>query len=188
MNKATFKSRTEWRNWLLKNHDSERELWLVFFKKGSGIQAIDYNGAVEEALCFGWIDSIVRGIDGLKYMRKFTPRKDSSLWSASNRKRVEKLIREDRMTPSGMRKVEVAKRTGRWIPPDRPEIIFKPPAEFINALRENPIAKLNYEGLSQTHQKEYIGWIITAKREETRQRRIRESLTLLQEGKTLGLK
>jgi uncharacterized protein YdeI (YjbR/CyaY-like superfamily) len=95
----------DWRNWLAKNHDREREVWLVYFKAGSGKTNIDYESSVEEALCFGWIDSIIQKIDEEKYARKFNPRRMGSKWSETNKRRVLKVIREARMTKAGMAKI-----------------------------------------------------------------------------------
>jgi mannose-6-phosphate isomerase-like protein (cupin superfamily) len=94
--------REGWRDWLDRNHQSEREIWLVLYKKGAGKKGPSYDEAVEEALCFGWIDSIIRKVDGESYAQRFTPRKPGSKWSASNIARINKLIREGRMTPSGL--------------------------------------------------------------------------------------
>ena len=95
----------DWWNWLAKNHDREREVWLVYFKAGSGKTNIDYESSVEEALCFGWIDSIIQKIDEEKYARKFNPRRIESVWSETNKRRIVKVIREGRMTKAGMAKV-----------------------------------------------------------------------------------
>ncbi|HEY3371913.1 MAG TPA: hypothetical protein VGK10_13745 [Prolixibacteraceae bacterium] len=96
----------DWRAWLAANHDKEQEIWLVYFKAASGQTGVDYETSVEEALCFGWVDSIIQKIDEFKYARKFTPRRHGSIWSASNKHRVEKLILEGRMTPAGMAKYD----------------------------------------------------------------------------------
>jgi uncharacterized protein YdeI (YjbR/CyaY-like superfamily) len=94
----------EWRSWLAENHDKEQEVWLVYFKPTSGKAGIDYESSIEEALCYGWVDSIIQKIDSEKYARKFNPRRANSIWSASNKKRMEKLIAEERMTASGLAK------------------------------------------------------------------------------------
>ncbi|MDA4112428.1 MAG: cupin domain-containing protein [Thaumarchaeota archaeon] len=99
--------REGWRDWLSQNHKSEREVWLVLYKKGAGRRGASYDEAVEEALCFGWIDSIIRKIDGESYAQRFTPRKPGSNWSASNLARINKLIRENRMTASGLAAIGV---------------------------------------------------------------------------------
>src|SRR5437763_14926169 len=102
------RTRDEWRAWLARHHQSETEIWLIYYKKHSGRPRIPYEDAVEEALCFGWIDSIVKAIDGETVAQKFTPRRDSSKWSALNRRRVRKLIQEGRMTEAGLAKINPA--------------------------------------------------------------------------------
>ena len=105
-NMKTFeaKNRAEWRAWMAANHDKETEIWLVYYKKETGITSINYEASVEEALCYGWVDSIIKKLDETKYARKFTPRKDDSKWSPSNIRRVEKLIREGLMAKHGLQK------------------------------------------------------------------------------------
>lgn len=189
MNTVTAQTRAEWRAWLAANHDKESEIWLVYYKKGSGYPTIDYGESVEEALCYGWVDSIIKKIDEEKYARKFTPRKNNSNWSASNIKRAEKMIKSGQMTEFGMQKVVAAKQSGSWnAPVQAPTLSFKIHPEFAAALEQNPSAKEGFDHLSPSHQKEYIGWIEVAKRSETRTRRIIESIQLLAKGEKLGLK
>jgi uncharacterized protein YdeI (YjbR/CyaY-like superfamily) len=106
--------RTAWREWLEKNHSGKTGVWIVFFKKKTGKPSLSYEDAVEEALCFGWIDSLVKRVDEESYVQKFTPRKAASTWSASNKKRVQKMIRQGRMTPAGMLAIDEAKGRGSW--------------------------------------------------------------------------
>ena len=189
MKTVEAKNRAEWRAWLASNHDKEIEVWLVYYKKGTGVASIDYESSVEEALCYGWVDSIIKKLDETKYARKFTPRKDDSKWSPSNKKRLEKLIREGLMTEYGLQKVEAAKQSGRWEAPDqRPKLTFEMSAAFAEALSKNKSARETFENLSPSHQKQYLGWIEVAKRPETREKRIQESIRLLAAGKKLGLK
>jgi uncharacterized protein YdeI (YjbR/CyaY-like superfamily) len=189
MKTIEFKDRTEWRAWLTENHDRQAEIWLVYYKKATGIPCIEYEDSVEEALCFGWVDSLIRKINDRSYARKFTPRKDNSVWSQLNKQRVEKLIREGLMTEHGLKKVEAGKRSGRWdAPAQRPKIDLEMPAEFAQALSENPQAEAVFNNLSLSHQKQYLRWIITAKRPETREKRIAESIQMLSQGKELGLR
>ena len=189
MKTVEVKHRAEWRAWLAAHHDKEAEVWLVYCKKETGKETIDYETSVEEGLCYGWVDSIIKKIDETKYARKFTPRKDDSKWSPSNKKRVEKLIREGQMTEHGLQKVEAAKQSGKWDAPDqRPKLTFEVSAEFTEALSKNKRARETFENLSPSHQKQYLGWIEVAKRPETREKRIQESIQLLAAGKKLGLK
>ena len=181
-------NRDEWNMWLSEHHHTEREVWLVFFKKETKQPSIEYESAVEEALCFGWIDSVVKKIDDSKYARKFTPRKDKSNWSELNKKRAEKMIKEGRMTEFGLVKIETAKKSGNWAKAERSDISFDPPPEFEQALAQNKKAKEHFVKLAPTYQKHYIGWIASAKRQETKQKRIKESISLLEKGKKLGLK
>jgi uncharacterized protein YdeI (YjbR/CyaY-like superfamily) len=183
------KDHTEWRAWLAANHDRETEVWLVYYKKESGKPTIEYGRSVEEALCYGWVDSIIKKLDDERYARKFTPRKDTSKWSPSNIQRVEKCIKNGQMTEHGMKKVRAAKKTGNWDHPiQKPTLAFDMPEEFADALSKDPKEKHTFENLAPTYQKQYLGWIITAKRPETREKRIKESIQLLADGKKLGLK
>lgn len=182
------KNREAWRSWLSQNHATENELWLIFYKKATGQPCIAYGTSVEEALCFGWIDSIIKKIDDTKYARKFTPRKDESNWSELNRKRANKMIKENRMTEAGLSKIQIAKKTKRWDQHTKPKIDFGISPEFSNELDKNHQAKENFENLVPTYRKQYIGWINVAKKSETKKQRIAESIALLQKGEKLGLK
>ena len=188
MEKLYVTSRDAWRQWLTEHHASENGIWLIFYKKGTGKPTISYDAAVEEALCFGWIDSIIKSIDHETYMRKFTSRKERSCWSSLNRKRVQKMIQTDRMTEAGLSKINAAKNNGQWEKDAKPTVDFMISREFSEALEGNTKAKENFYNLSRTSQKQYIVWINMAKRPETRKKRILESMSLLMKGKTLGLK
>ena len=181
-------NREDWRRWLKKNHKISREVWLIYYKKHSGKTRIPYDDAVEEALCFGWIDSIVRRIDDEKYAQKFTPRNDKSIWSESNKKRVEKLIKQEKMTKSGMIKVEYARNSGEWYKPSHIIDEHKIPEELTEALIKNTPAQVNFNKLAPSFKRQYIAWIITAKKTETRQKRIRETVKLLSQNQKLGMK
>jgi len=106
--------RDDWRAWLLENHGAKKEVWLIYYKKQTGKPSISYDDSVEEALCFGWVDSIIKKIDYEKFARKFTPRTRRSTWSESNKKRVEKMIREGKMTEAGLSRIKEAKDSGEW--------------------------------------------------------------------------
>ena len=188
MNKRYFKTPDEWRIWLQHHHDAENEVWLVFFRKETGEPSIAYEAAVEEALCFGWIDSIIKKMDERRYVRKFTPRNDNSVWSKRNKERVARLMADNRMTEAGMAKIEAAKRNGWWDKLTAADTCFQMPAAFRSALAENPVALELFNKLSPGYRKRYIGWIAAAKRPETRDRRIRESIALLENGQKLGMK
>ena len=188
MKEVFIKNRKEWREWLSENHDKGTDVWLVFYKKGINRPTLKYEDSVEEALCFGWIDSIIKKIDEEKYARKFTPRNPDSRWSELNKKRAEKMIQEGQMTPFGLDKIKAARKNGLWDKTERPQLSFEMPSEFAEALSNNPKAKENFEKLSPSYQKQYLGWIEVAKRPETKKKRIRESISLLNEGEKLGLK
>ena len=189
MKQICFSNRDLWRSWLAENLDKEKNgIWLVFYKKQTGRPSLEYEESVEEALCFGWIDSIIKRIDGNKYCRKFTPRKNDSRWSNANKKRVEKIIKDGKMTELGLAKVQAAKKSGNWKQDPRPMISMKIPADLAAALMRNKKARDFFEKLAPTYRKHFIGWIANAKRQETKVKRIKESLALLEKGKKLGLK
>ncbi len=178
-----------WREWLKKNHDKEEVIWLVYKKKSTGSVPFDYEMSVNEALCFGWVDSLLRSIDEKEYMRKFTPRKPTSTWSGSNKARVEQLILEGRMRPAGMKTIEAGKKSGMWdkgVKP--PEVDDKLPAALLQAFLSNPLARDNYFKMSKASQKQFNIWINMARRTETIVQRVSESVRLLTQGEELGLK
>lgn len=180
-------SREEWRAWLESHHATETEVWLVYFKKHSGQPRIPYDHAVEEALCFGWVDSIVKRIDDQSYAQKFTPRRDHSKWSTLNQRRVRKLIEEGRMTEVGLAKFDPSDSSEDARPKRSRDALVAP--RFVEeALAANPAARKNFESLAPSHRRNYVGWIMHAKREETRERRLREAVSLLEQNKKLGLK
>jgi uncharacterized protein YdeI (YjbR/CyaY-like superfamily) len=188
MKKLYVINRDEWRDWLSRYHSSEKEVWLIFNKKETSRPTIPYEDAVEEALCFGWVDSIIRKIDSKKYVRKFTPRNDNSVWSALNRKRSNKMIKEKKMTDFGLTKIKAARKAGLWDKNPGPRIPSKIPAQFAKALAHNKKAKETFDKLAFSYRRHYIGWIVTAKRPETKAKRIKESIALLAKGEKLGLK
>ncbi len=189
MNLVELESRAEWRKWLAENHATVNEVWLVYSKAGTAGATLSYEASLDEALCYGWIDSIIRKLDDTKYARKFTPRKNDSKWSVSNKNRVMKLIDAGMMTEYGLEKVEAAKHSGSWENPvSKPVFDLTMPPEFEQALRDNPLASKQFEKMPLSHRKEYLLWIVTAKRPETRDRRIAEAIRMLAEGKQLGLR
>lgn len=182
------KTRDEWRDWLIQNHDKSVGIWLVFYKKHTDKPTIEYNDAVEEALCFGWIDSIIKKVDGEKYVRKLTPRKADSRWSDLNKKRVDALEKKGLMTEAGMAKVKEAKKSGMWDKIDCQQISNEVPKELKKVLAKNKKAQQLFYQLAPSYQKQFISWIVLAKRPETRERRIEESIALLEKGEKLGMK
>lgn len=178
-----FTSRDEWRAWLEQNHATAPEVWLVFYKKHTGKAGLSYEEAVEEALCFGWIDGLLKPIDEEKYALRFSPRKQGSIWSESNKRRVAKLIKEGRMTEAGLAKVKEAKANGEWRAAAQREETTAIPADLKRALKANAPAWRNFERLAPSHKKQYLYWINSAKTEQTRQRRIQETIKRVAEDK-----
>lgn len=188
MKQVYIKNRKEWRDWLNQYHDKSSGIWLVFYKKHTGKPTLDYDEAVEEALCFGWIDSIIRKIDDERYVRKLTPRNVNSQWSESNKKRIAKLEKQGLMATAGIRTIKEAKAFGLWDRQNRPQIPMKISKELESALAINKKAKNFFDQLAPSYQKQFISWIETAKRQETKDRRIKESISLLEQGEKLGMK
>jgi uncharacterized protein YdeI (YjbR/CyaY-like superfamily) len=173
----------QWREWLAKHHDSESEVWLVFHKRQAGRPSIAYDDAVNEALCFGWIDSLVKRLDDDRYARKFTPRKPDSRWSTANRKRFAQLQANGRLTSAGLKRPP----TERSGDAPRPSL-SKVPQYIQQALSSQPSARTYFESLAPSYRRMYIAWIDSAKQPETKARRLREAVDLLAAGKKLGLK
>ena len=188
MKQLYVKTREEWREWLTRNHDQSTGVWLVFYKKHTGKPTLDYEAAVEEALCFGWIDSIIKKLDEDRYLRKLTPRKPNSRWSDLNKKRANRVIRQQRMTAAGRALIKAAKASGLWEQSARPEIDLELPRELALALARRPKAQAFFDQLAPSYRRQFIGWIATAKQEATRERRVKEAITLLAQGKKLGMK
>jgi uncharacterized protein YdeI (YjbR/CyaY-like superfamily) len=181
-------SRSEWHDWLRKNHDTKKEVWLIFYKKHTGKPSIPYDDAVEEALCFGWIDSIIKRIDDERFARKFTLRKSGSRWSELNKKRARKMIEEGKMREAGLLRIEEAKESGEWFKaaPVRKELVI--PSFVKEALAKNKKALNNFNNLAKSYKRQYVGWITSAKREETRRRRLAEAIKALEKNERLGMK
>lgn len=175
-------TREEWRGWLEQNHDKSKGIWLIYYKKGSGKPRVPYDNAVEEALCFGWIDSTVKRIDEEKYAQRYTPRKPDSGWSELNMRRMEQLIKDGRMTEAGLAKFKdpaAHRSTTR-------DMDYVTPPGFLEALEKDPKALAYFNKLPPSQTKLYFRWINGAKREETKQKRIAESIELLTQGRKLS--
>jgi uncharacterized protein YdeI (YjbR/CyaY-like superfamily) len=177
------RSRRLWRMWLEKNHASESEVWLVFYKLDTAEKSICYSDAIDEALCFGWVDSLVKRLDDDRYARKFTPRKPDSRWSTINRRRYAELKASGLLTAAGLKRPP----TDRDGDAPRPSLSALP--SYIEMeLQANPRAQRFFEQLAPSYRRNYVGWVDSAKREETKQKRLREMIDLLTAGKKLGLK
>jgi uncharacterized protein YdeI (YjbR/CyaY-like superfamily) len=182
----TAPNRPNWRDWLAEHGKTETEVWLIYYKAASGKPTISYEDSLEEALCYGWVDSIIQKIDEEKYARKFTPRKSGSKWSELNKHLVAKLVKEGRMTEAGLAKVDFPLAEAPAARPTRPALSL--PEWLKEGLMTSPAAWENFQKLAPSHRRNYIGWISAAKREETRQKRIREAIGRLEKNETLGLK
>ena len=185
----TFDARTieRWRAWLAKHHASEPEVWLIFHKQHTGKPSIAYDDALDEALCYGWIDSLVKRIDDDRFARKFTPRKADSNWSTANIKRYTALKASNRLAAPGIARSPDGRPVVDGPPPDS----LPTPAmrgDVQKALKKDAAAWSTFEDLAPSHQRRYVMWIAMAKRDETRQKRLREAIAMLRKGKTLGLK
>jgi uncharacterized protein YdeI (YjbR/CyaY-like superfamily) len=166
-----FANRDEWRAWLEENHATQQEACLLICRKGATRQLLMLNEAVEEALCFGWIDGALRPIDKETYALRFTPRKPNSIWSVNNQRRVEKLIREGRMTAAGLEKITEAKESGEWEAAIVREDVSSLPDDLVQELEDND-AWIAFENWPASLKKQYLYWLESAKRLETREKRI----------------
>lgn len=173
-------TRAQWRKWLEKNHTRDLGVWLITYKKASGKKQLTYNDIVEEALCFGWIDSVPRKLDQYRTMLYFAPRKPKSGWSAPNKKRIEAIMAAGLMRPAGLAKIEQAKVDGSWNKLDDIEQL-RVPADLAGALQNNPSAKENFEAFPPSAKRGILEWVISAKRAETRAKRITETVRLAAE-------
>ena len=172
-------SRAEWRAWLLENHGRSTGVWLVSFKKGTGKPRFEYDEAVEEALCFGWIDSKPNKLDATRSLLWFAPRKAKTGWSKPNKERVERLLAAGLMQPAGLAKIELAKADGSWTSLDAIEDL-QLPADLIAALVAMPPAEANFMAFPRSAKRGILEWIHTAKRPETRAARVAETARLAQ--------
>jgi uncharacterized protein YdeI (YjbR/CyaY-like superfamily) len=165
------RSRKAWRGWLAKHHAASSGVWVVFAKKASGLPTVSYNDAVEEALCFGWIDGLMHPVDGTFYKQLFTPRKPKSRWAASNKARVAKLVAAGLMTAAGMKQVTLAKDLGTWDAFSSVEAMTLPP-DFKRALEATPAAQKGYDAYPPGVKKQCLYYLNDAKRPATRAKRI----------------
>ncbi|WP_396194448.1 YdeI family protein [Flavobacterium sp.] len=175
-----FKNAQEWRKWLHHNHQSSTGVYLIFYKVSSETQSMRWEEAVQVAICYGWIDSTVKKLDDDRRRQMFTPRKEKSVWSKLNKTYIEKLIAENLMHESGLRKIEIAKQNGSWESLDDVEngII---PEDLALAFEQNKTALDNYNKFSPSYRKSYLYWLNQAKRVETRKARIAEIVSLCEQ-------
>jgi len=171
LDRLTVADRASWRRWLTEHHDSAPGVWLVYYKKGSGKSGVRYDDAVEEALCFGWIDSKVKSLDDERYMQVYTPRKRGSVWSRLNKERVERVVAAGLMTEAGWARVEAARQDGSWALLDAVDDLIEPDA-LRAALDADPAARAGFDGLAESARKQALYWVYSAKRAATRTDRI----------------
>ena len=171
------KTRKEWRKWLEKNHQSAKSVWLIIYHKDSPVKTVNYDEAVEEAICFGWIDSIAHKRDKDSKYQFFAQRKPRSNWSKKNRERAEKMMREGLMTPSGQQLVDLARKTGTWeaLVNVQHAVI---PDDLQETLNKNKKALKNFSEFPPSSKRIILEWILNAKKAETRKKRIEETVRL----------
>ena len=174
-------SREQWRAWLADHHDTERGAWLVSWKQATGRPSLPYEAVIEEALCFGWVDSTAKTLDSERSMMLMTPRKPTSTWARTNKERVDRLLAAGLMQPAGIAAVETARANGSWTVLDSVEAL-ELPDDLAAALDAEPGARETYEGFSPSNRKMILWWVKSAKRPETRQRRIAETARLAAQG------
>lgn len=184
-NSKLFESLEQWRNWLQSNHAKVDVLWLIYYKKHTGKKCISYEDSLQEALCWGWIDSTIKRLDDEKYIRKFTPRTNCQNWSDANIRHMKKLIAAERVQEVGLKKFPrelLAKKVD-----SKPKELIIP--DYLNIeLSKFPSAKQNFDRLSPANKRNFVEWIDSAKRKETKLRRMAEAIRLLSDGKRLGMK
>lgn len=178
-----FDGPAAWANWLERNHGTAGA-WLKLAKKGSGVTTVTYAEALEEALCHGWIDGQVSRHDESFYLQRFTPRTKRSKWSANNRDKVESLIAEGRMKPSGLRAIDAAKADGRWDAAYPPQSEVTVPDDLQQALDRKPEAKAFFETLTSQNRYAILFRLHNVKRPETRAKRIAQYIEMLAEHRT----
>jgi uncharacterized protein YdeI (YjbR/CyaY-like superfamily) len=178
-------TRKEWRDWLRENHDKFSGIWFVYFKKHTGKSSVTYDEAVEEALCFGWIDSLPRKFDDERSKLLFTTRKPKSVWSKLNKTRIEKLIENGLMTEIGLAKIEAAKRDGSWKALDASDNL-EIPKDLAKTFEANEIAARNFAAFSDAVKRNILFWIGNAKRDETRAARIEKTVAMAAQNKRVN--
>lgn len=185
MEPVFFNTPAEFRQWLEENHDKKTEIWVGFWKKISGKTGVNYDQALDEALCYGWIDGIARTYNEQSYMQRFTPRRSKSVWSKINTQHIARLLKEGKMMPAGLAVVEAAKADGRWEDAYESPKDMEVPADFITELKKDKKAYEFYLTLSRANTYAIAWRLQTAKKPETRAKRMDALLKMLAEGKKL---
>jgi uncharacterized protein YdeI (YjbR/CyaY-like superfamily) len=176
---ATFyaKTRKHWRQWLQKNHATQLSVWLIMYRKGTGVPSVYYSEAVDEALCFGWIDSKANKRDEGSYYQFFSKRSPKSNWSGVNKQKVEKLTEQGLMAPAGLAMVQLAQQSGTWTALEKVEAMEIPP-DMQAAFNNNKTAESNFLAFPPSAQRGILQWIDSARTDATRQKRIHETVSL----------
>lgn len=180
-----FEDAAAFREWLAANHASQPELWVKMFKKASGRKSINWEEAVIEALCWGWIDGVKKSFDEQAFLQRFTPRRKGSNWSQRNREHVERLLAEGKMQEAGLSHVRAAQADGRWEAAYAPSSQMTVPDDFLAALEERPTAKSFFATLNKQNRYAIAYALQSAKKPETRQKRLEKFLTMLENGEKL---
>jgi uncharacterized protein YdeI (YjbR/CyaY-like superfamily) len=175
----SFASPAQWEQWLEQNHDAANGIWLRFYKKNSGIASVTYPEALDGALCYGWIDAQLKSIDELSYKQHFTPRRAKSIWSKRNIEHIARLTKEGRMKPAGIKQVEAAKADGRWDQAYDSPGNMSLPDDFLLELQKDKKAFHFYESLTKANKYAICWRIQTAKKPETKEKRMKEILEML---------
>ena len=175
-----FKNAREWREWLHDNHHSSKGVHLIFYRVSSEAESMRWEEAVQVAICYGWIDSTVKRLDDERRRQMFTPRKDKSVWSKLNKTYIEKLVANNLMHESGLKKIETAKQNGSWTTLDGVENL-EMPKDLASAFAKNKKALANYNSFSPSYRKSYLYWLNQAKREETRTSRIAQIISFCEQ-------
>jgi len=173
-NARLFLTMKEWRDWLEKYHTVETEVWLVHYKKKSDKKSISHVDAVEEALCFGWIDGKLKSIDDERFILRYSPRREKSVWSKINKDAAERLIKQGKMTKAGLEKITMAKKHGLWDAAYTNKVKERLPYDLKNALMSDNVAWNNFNNFANSYRNMYIGWVKNAKTDDTRKKRIHE--------------
>jgi uncharacterized protein YdeI (YjbR/CyaY-like superfamily) len=184
----TFTGQAQWHAWLEANHATSRTVWLVFYRSNTDPSSLDYEGAVEEALCYGWIDSIIKHLDNERYARKFTKRLNPKKWSPTSLDRLKMLIENGRMTPAGLAVIDPGVLSGSIQPSTRVHQELDFPQEYDLKLKANDAAYIFFNSLPPSQRRLTVGWVMSAVKPETRNKRMEEVLSRMASGKRLGLK
>jgi uncharacterized protein YdeI (YjbR/CyaY-like superfamily) len=178
----SFASPRAWAKWLAANHAKSKGVWLRFFKKDSGVASVNYAQALDEALCYGWIDGQLKKLDDKSYLQRFTPRRPRSLWSKRNVAKAEQLIKDGRMQPAGLREIQAAKTDGRWTAAYDSPAKMEIPADFLAELSKNPEAHVFFKTLNKANLYAIAWRLQTATKPATRERRLQAILEMLRNG------